>query len=97
VCWFFAINGLGSGQTRERIPSNAWARKIAAPTKLITAVIVSDIANVPLRYLRDRKRRPPCTVKAISGHQRTARSIEEFAQHHLVIQSQGFGISRHAA
>src|SRR5262252_7607945 len=35
-----------SGQTRERIPSNAWARKIAAPTKPITAVIVSNIANV---------------------------------------------------
>jgi hypothetical protein len=34
-----------SGQTRERIPSNAWARKIAAPTKPITAVIVSNIAN----------------------------------------------------
>jgi hypothetical protein len=41
---------LRSGQTRERIPSNAWARKIAAPTKPITAVIVSNIANVPLRY-----------------------------------------------
>jgi hypothetical protein len=38
-----------AGQTRERIPSNAWARKIAAPTKPITAVIVSNIANVPLR------------------------------------------------
>jgi hypothetical protein len=35
-----------SGQTRERIPSNAWARKIAAPIKPITAVIVSNIANV---------------------------------------------------
>ena len=36
-----------SGQTRERIPSNAWARKIAAPTKPITtAVIVSNISNV---------------------------------------------------
>jgi hypothetical protein len=35
-----------SAQTRERIPSNAWARKIAAPTKPITAVIVSNIANV---------------------------------------------------
>src|SRR6516165_6932631 len=33
-------------QTRERIPSNAWARKIAAPTKPITAVIVSNISNV---------------------------------------------------
>jgi hypothetical protein len=39
-----------SGQTREQIPSNAWARKIAAPTKPITAVIASNIANVPLRY-----------------------------------------------
>jgi hypothetical protein len=34
-----------SGQPRERIPSNAWARKIAAPTKPITAVIVSNITN----------------------------------------------------
>jgi hypothetical protein len=41
---------LRSGQTRGRIPSNAWARKIAAPTKPITAVIVSNIANVPLRH-----------------------------------------------
>src|SRR5215469_15242733 len=38
-----------SGQTRERIPSNAWARKIAAPTKPITAVIVSNISQRPLR------------------------------------------------
>jgi len=42
------------GQTRERIPSNAWARKIAAPTKPITAVIVSIIANVPLRPARQK-------------------------------------------
>jgi hypothetical protein len=39
---------VGLRQTRERIPSNAWARKIAAPTKPIAAVIVSNIANVPL-------------------------------------------------
>src|SRR6516165_10076477 len=45
---------LRSGQTRERIPSNAWARKIAAPTKPITAVIVSNIANVLYATARQR-------------------------------------------
>ena len=43
-----------SGQTRERIPSNAWARKIAAPTKPITAVIVSNITNVLYATARQR-------------------------------------------
>jgi len=43
-----------AGQTRERIPSNAWARKIAAPTKPITAVIVTNIANV--RYATARQK-----------------------------------------
>jgi hypothetical protein len=38
-----------SAQVEPRIPSNAWARKIAAPIKPITAVIVSNITNVPLR------------------------------------------------
>jgi hypothetical protein len=37
-----------SAQVEPRIPSNAWARKIAALTKPITAV--KNIANVPLRY-----------------------------------------------
>jgi hypothetical protein len=43
-----------SGQTRERNPSNAWARKIAAPTKPITAVIVSNITNVLYATAREK-------------------------------------------
>ena len=87
-----------SGQTRERIPSNAWARKIAAPTKPITAVIVSNIAT-SFTPLRDRKRRPPCTVKKISGHQHTIPIDRGFCAtdvDRLVIERQEFGISRHA-
>jgi hypothetical protein len=41
---------------RERIPSNAWARKIPAPTRPISAVMVSNIANV-LCAPRESKRR----------------------------------------
>jgi hypothetical protein len=38
----------------ERIPSNAWARKIAAPTKPITAVTVSNIANLLYATVRQK-------------------------------------------
>jgi len=50
--------------------------------------------------LRDRKRRPPCTVKKISWHQHTIpidRGLCATDVHRLVIQRQEFGISRHAA
>jgi hypothetical protein len=43
------------------------------------------------------KRRRPCTVKKISGHQHTIRSIGDYGQQTcivLVIQRQEFGISR---
>jgi hypothetical protein len=49
--------------------------------------------------LRDRKRRRPCTVKKISGHQYTIlidRGLCATDVHLLVIQRQEFGISRHA-
>ena len=50
--------------------------------------------------LRDRERRPPCTVKKISGHQHTIpidRGLWATDVHRLVIQRQEFGISRHVA
>jgi hypothetical protein len=87
-----------SGQTRERIPSNAWARKIAAPTKPITAVIVSNIANVLYATARHKTAatlhsqkdfRAPNTITIDRGFCATD-------VHLLVIQRQGFGISRHA-
>ena len=78
-----ALN-IGRSQTRKRIPSNAWARKIAAPTKPITAVIVSNIANV-LYATRDRERRRPCTVKKIPGTNIQSRSIEDFAQQTCIV------------
>src|SRR6516165_8870637 len=48
--------------------------------------------------LRDRKRRRPCTVKKISGHQHTIPIDRGFCAtdvHLLVIPRQAFGISRH--
>ena len=53
-----------------------------------------------LTPLRDRKRRRPCTVKKISGHQHTIPIDRGFCAtdvHRLVIQRQEFGISRHVA
>src|SRR5262249_54815343 len=44
-------------QTRDRIPSKAWARKMAAPTRPITAVIISNIAKSPSRPC-EQKRMP---------------------------------------
>ena len=87
-----------SGQTRERIPSNAWARKIAAPTKPITAVIVSNIANVPLR---------PCATEngdhlaqskdfRAPTHNPDRRGFCATDVHRLVIQHREFGISHDA-
>jgi hypothetical protein len=51
-------------QALERNPSNAWARKIPALTRPITAVSVSIIAIfLPTPRARERLRR--CTVKKI--------------------------------
>jgi hypothetical protein len=99
VCWFFAINGLGSGQTRERIPSNAWARKIVAPTKPITAVIVSNIATVPLRYCATENGGDLAQSKRFRAptHNPIDRGLWATDVHRLVIRRQEFGISRHAA
>jgi hypothetical protein len=50
--------------------------------------------------LRDRERRPPCTVKKISGHKHTIPIDEDFAQQCIVvfvIPRQEFGILRPAA
>ena len=98
VCWFFAINGLGSGQTRERIPSNARARKIAAPTKPITTVIVSNIANVPLRHCATENGGHLAQSKRFPGTNTQSHRPRVCATdvHRLVIQRQEFGISRHA-
>ena len=51
-------------QALERNPSNAWARKMPALTKPITALTVSIIANF-LPTPRARERLPRCTVKKI--------------------------------
>jgi hypothetical protein len=85
VCWFFAINGLGSGQTRERIPSNAWARKIAAPTKPITAVIISNIANVPLRHCATENGGDLAQSKRFPGTNTQSRSIEDYGQQTCIV------------
>lgn len=59
-------------QVRDRTPSNAWARKMPAPTRPIAAVNISNIAVV---LVRPRACTPnavqPCTVKNISLHLRT--------------------------
>jgi hypothetical protein len=69
-----------SGQTREQIPSNAWARKIAAPTNPITAVIVSNITNVPLRYCATENGGDLAQSKRFPGTNTQSRSTEDFAQ-----------------
>jgi hypothetical protein len=74
-----------SGQTRERIPSNAWARKIAAPTKPITAVIVSNIANVPLRYCATENGGRLAQSKRFPGTNTQSRSIEDSAQQTRIV------------
>jgi hypothetical protein len=74
-----------SGQTRERIPSNAWARKIAAPTKPITAVIVSNIANVPLRPSATENGGDLAQSKEISGTNTQSRSTEDSAQQTCIV------------
>ena len=66
-----AIHVTRRGQTRERIPSNACARKIPAPIRAITAVIVSNIANVLCAPRTRRRRWRRCTVKKIQGGRNT--------------------------
>jgi hypothetical protein len=79
-----------SGQTRERIPSNAWARKIAAPTKPITAVIVSNIANVLYVTARQKNGGGLAQSKRFPGTNTQSQSSGDFAQHRLVIARQKF-------
>ena len=67
-----------SGQTRERIPSNAWARKIAALTKPITAV--KNIANVPLRHCATENGGDLAQSKRFPGTNTQSRSTGDFAQ-----------------
>jgi hypothetical protein len=88
-----------SGQTCERIPSNAWARKIAAPTKPITtAVIVSNIANVLYATARQKTAATLHSQKDFRAptHNPDRRGLWATDVHRLVIQRQTFGISRHA-
>jgi hypothetical protein len=69
-----------SGQTRERIPSNAWARKIAAPTKPITAVIVSNIANVLYATAQQETATTLHSQKDFRGTNTQSRPTEDSAQ-----------------
>jgi hypothetical protein len=88
-----------SGQTREQTPSNAWARKIAAPTKPITAVIVSNIANALYATARQKTAATLHSQKDFRAptHNPIDRGLWATDVHRLVIQRQEFGISRHAA
>ena len=88
-----------SGQTRERIPSNAWARKIAAPTKPIAAVIVSNIANVLYATARQKTAATLHSQKDFRAptHNPIDRGLCATDVHRLVIQRQEFGILRHVA
>jgi hypothetical protein len=86
-----------SGQTRERIPSNAWARKIAAPTKPITAVIVSNITNVLYATARQETAATLHSQKDFRAptHNPIDRGFCATDVHRLVIQRQEFVILRH--
>jgi len=53
-------------QARDSTPSNAWAMKIPAPTSPITAVTISNIANI-LCAPHEANDAQPRTVKEISG------------------------------
>jgi hypothetical protein len=57
-------------QVRDRTPSNAWAMKIPAPTRPITAVTISNIANI-LCAPHEPNDAQARTVKRISGTLRT--------------------------
>jgi hypothetical protein len=67
-------------QARERKPSNAWARKIPALTRPITAVTVSIIANFPCAPARRRERPQPCTVKKIQLSESKIRPSDDLMQ-----------------
>ena len=57
--------GAVADQVRDSTPSNAWAIKIPAPTKPITAVNISNIANI-LCAPREQNGTQARTVKRIS-------------------------------
>jgi hypothetical protein len=59
-------------QVRDRTPSNAWARKMPAPTKPIAAVNISNIAVVLVRPRACTQNDADAyTVKSISRRGRT--------------------------
>ena len=76
---------LRSGQTRERIPSNAWARKIAAPTKPITAVICLKHYQRPLRHCATENGGDLAQSKRFPDTNTQSRSTEASAQQTYVV------------
>jgi hypothetical protein len=74
-----------SGQTRERIPSNAWAKKIATPTKPMTAVIVSNIANALYATARQKTAVTLHSQKKFLGTNTQSGSTEDSAQQTCIV------------
>jgi hypothetical protein len=76
---------------RERTPSNAWARKMQAPTRPIKAVTVSNIANV-LCVPQGQNDAQARTVKGIRGHASKSEPTGDSAQQ---VYQKGAPIGRH--
>ncbi len=74
-------------QARKRTPSNAWARKIPAPTRPINAVTVSIIANILCEPRENKTTWHPAQSKGFRKTKSESRWTEDSAQQDVPNQS----------
>lgn len=81
---------------RNRTPSNAWARKIPAPTRPINAVTISIIANILCEPRENQTTWHPAQSKGFPDAKPESEWTEDFAQQHVPYESNNRRIERHA-
>jgi hypothetical protein len=74
-------------QVRKKTLSNAWARKIPAPTRPISAVTVSIIANILCEPRGDKTTWHPAQSKGFPKHKTESKWTEDSAQQRVPNQS----------
>jgi hypothetical protein len=68
---------------RNRTPSNAWARKIPAPTRPINAVTISIIANILCEPRENKTTLHPAQSKGFPEAKLESEWTEDSAQQHV--------------
>jgi hypothetical protein len=78
---------------RNRTPSNAWARKIPAPTRPINAVTISIIANILCEPRENQTTWHPAQSKGFPEAKSESEWTEDSAQQHVPYESNNRGVA----